>query len=698
MPEAALPDPGLPGDGLPATALPAPGPQAQLDHLAAQVAQLRAILDAQSELVSQARPGGELVYVNAAYAAHFGHAPQDMLGRNLLDYVDPPDRPGVCQRMEQVLQTGESLNSKNRAVRQDGSERWVSWTNTRQVDASGQVLLHSTGRDITAQLQAERALVVHRRFLARTKRLAGLGGWEMDLATRTLTWTDETRRLHDLPPDFQPTVERALQFYEPPARETLRQAVQAALTQGIPWDLELPLVTAQGRHLWVRSIGEVEREQGRAVKLAGAVQDITARHQLQLQLADSERFLRLLTDSLPVRMAYLDAERRYRFVNQEWLRRHGLEREHVLGRTRSELLPREDDARFAARAGAALAGQAQQFEFEELVNGQLHEFENRLVPDRTDSGEVRGFFVTGIDITERARSERAVRSVADAIPATVAVMDNKGRYRFVNKAFASKVGKPLAEILGQGARAILGDAEMDRRMPWIQRALAGEQVSFELQDGERDGLSHTHVEYLPLRVASGEVDGFVVVTQDITAQKREQARLREMSQTDPLTGLLNRAGFEQRFDNMAEDAGGESLAVLYIDLDHFKPVNDTHGHGAGDELLRLLARRLTRLVRPTDAVARLGGDEFAVLLPGLGQAEHAERVAQAIVDALGQPFRLSGGKDVQIGASVGGAIGRSARQDWPRLLAAADRMLYRAKHAGRGRSVIDAAGAPKSPG
>jgi diguanylate cyclase (GGDEF)-like protein/PAS domain S-box-containing protein len=787
-------------------------------------ARLRALLDTQSELVSQATPDGRLLYLNPAYAAHVGLAVEAIIGTNLLDYVEPADREAVRERIATVIRTGQVLTAENRMSTIDGQERWISWTNARQIDAEGVLLLHSTGRDVSARVRVERALRSSQDFLARTERVAGVGGWELDIASGTVSWSDETRRIHEVPMDFTPTLANAVGFYAPAARPRIEKAIGAALATGCPWDLELPLITARGRPIWARVVGEVEFADATAVRLVGAFQDITERHALQESVAGNERFLRALTDSLPVRMAYLDRDRRYRFVNEAWLSRLGIQRDQAIGHTRAELLPDEDDVLMSQRAGAALAGEAQHFEFDEIDVGRVRRIENRLIPDRTDAGEVRGFFVTGIDITERSQAEKALRelaaifdntpdyvvqtdrrgqviymnpaarlavglsqrdpidhfsfadfntpdtnrlyaevimpalargevwlgqstvylagrrevpvshmvlahrdaegrierysalmrdisaavlreqevarqsatlrSVADAIPATVAVLDSAGKYRFVNRAFAASRGLLPADILGQPARSILGEEEFGRRKPHVDRVQAGERVSFELNHETREGIKHTALEYIPLQLAAGGIDGFVEVTQDITQQKREQARLRIMSETDSLTGLLNRSGFEDRLANMLDETAAESLTIFYVDLDRFKPVNDTYGHAAGDELLKVVARRLVRLVRPTDAVARLGGDEFAVLLPGVKEAGHAERIAQDIVDAASLPFTLSGGIEVQIGASVGGAVGHALRGNWQQLLKVADRMLYEAKGAGRNRYVIEAELAP----
>lgn len=167
-------------------------------------------------------------------------------------------------------------------------------------------------------------------------------------------------------------------------------------------------------------------------------------------------------------------------------------------------------------------------------------------------------------------------------------------------------------------------------------------------------------------------------------RQHTEGLLRHAALHDPLTRLPNRAQFFQRLE--AEMAAG-SLAVLYLDLDGFKPINDTHGHGAGDELLRIVSARITAAVRPGDLVARLGGDEFAVLCSVISDSSEATAIAERLVTAVARPIKLAGGT-VEIGVSVGIALGarrRDAHDNGERLLEAADAALYEAKHAGRGR-------------
>lgn len=284
---------------------------------------------------------------------------------------------------------------------------------------------------------------------------------------------------------------------------------------------------------------------------------------------------------------------------------------------------------------------------------------------------------------ELERQSQILEAVAEAIPSTVVVVDGQGRYRFVNRAFETYCGRSRQQILGRTAMEVLGEDEVARRRPFMQRAYAGEAVDFTLDYPSASGTRWLSMSCLPLRV-EGLLDGFVGVSKDVTEQRREEARLTHLAQRDPLTGLLNRAGFDAEIERLVRQGDGPHLALLYVDLDHFKPVNDTHGHAAGDLVLQLFAKRLAQSVRESDRVARLGGDEFAVLLVSVGAAVNARDVADKVLKAAQSRFEVEG-QSVAIGASVGVAFGVAPGDSWRSLVARADAMLYQAKQAGRGR-------------
>ena len=477
----------------------------------------------------------------------------------------------------------------------------------------------------------------------------------------------------------------------------VRRVIAEVLASGKPLFSENRTLNGSGQERWVAWTNGVQHEDGK-VLLHSVGRDITERKALEQEILDNEAFLREITDSLPQRIAYVDRDLRYRFVNLAHCQRFARPREEIIGRTRDELLGRAAAEPIRDRIQAVLEGEAQRFEYAEAAGDSAHHYEIQLIPHVGPDGQVWGYFYTGLDITDRARAEQALREVTleaqrrsdilrlvtEAMPATVVVVGVDGRYRFANGAFEHHCGLPREQIIGRTVIEILGAEEVARRRPFMERAFGGESVTFVLDYPGADGTTWREMTCIPLRLSGGAVDGFVGISTDVTRQRREQARLTELSQTDPLTGLLNRAGFEDCLECRTQEGRAATLGLLYIDLDRFKLVNDQHGHTVGDRLLQVAARRLRGLVRPTDAVARLGGDEFAILLVDVGVCANAEAVAEKVVAAIGMPFEIDG-HDLQIGASVGVAFGVDPEGDRHNLIQRADAMLYRAKELGRGR-------------
>ena len=315
-------------------------------------------------------------------------------------------------------------------------------------------------------------------------------------------------------------------------------------------------------------------------------------------------------------------------------------------------------------------------------------------PQRDEIGDVTRAFVGLMrDIRQRglelARSERRLRAVTDNLPSLLAFIDNDERYVFNNAAYERAFGLPVHRIQGMTVRELLGEERYARVQPFLRQALAGSVVSFE---GEY-GVPQPHwmeTSYRPEWSEDGkQVVGVHIHVQDITQRKLEAQRLSDLSRIDHLTQLENRVAFEAHLrEAMAASREARRLmALLYLDMDRFKAVNDVHGHATGDLLLQSFALRLRRCVRKQDHVARLGGDEFAVILADIDSPAVARRVAAAILETVSRGFYFDGtlaDVDVSIGVALygGGPLSEEA------LMRMADVLLYRAKALGRGRYEI----------
>lgn len=293
-------------------------------------------------------------------------------------------------------------------------------------------------------------------------------------------------------------------------------------------------------------------------------------------------------------------------------------------------------------------------------------------------------------LAQAADKDRILRHFYDLPLIGMAIISPaENRTLHANDHLCRMLGYSRAEMLEQTWMALLHAEELPADLARIRRILAGESDGYQrdtrlvCRGGE---ILDATISVQCVRDKQGEVELVVATIQDITERKAAEAKLDFYAHHDPLTGLANRlrlmSRLEQSLETVRRDGG--MLALLMLDLDRFKDVNDSFGHQAGDELLQQVAALLTQRLRGADAVSRLGGDEFAILLTQIERAEDAARVAQEITDALREPWQLSNGIEVRIGASVGISLFPGHGQTAELMLQQVDAALYQAKAEGRG--------------
>jgi diguanylate cyclase (GGDEF)-like protein/PAS domain S-box-containing protein len=309
------------------------------------------------------------------------------------------------------------------------------------------------------------------------------------------------------------------------------------------------------------------------------------------------------------------------------------------------------------------------------------------------SGAFKGYHGVGTDVTARRQAEQAIRDSAeslrqftDNVPAMTVSFDENLRCLFANKRYADFYGFGAADIVGKHVREIIGEDVYREVKGHFAQALRGHPVTYQRTHKLANGESrYLEVKLLPHIGDQGEVLGCFAVTTDITEHKLAEERIQRVAHHDALTGLPNRLLFNDRLNQAIRLARRDSrqFALLYLDLDKFKPVNDTLGHTTGDELLQAVGARIRRQVRESDTVARVGGDEFTVILPDITGNKEAEVVANKIIDALATPFQLGSQKQrVDIGISIGIAVYPADALDADALIKAADAAMYSAKQVG----------------
>jgi diguanylate cyclase (GGDEF)-like protein/PAS domain S-box-containing protein len=279
------------------------------------------------------------------------------------------------------------------------------------------------------------------------------------------------------------------------------------------------------------------------------------------------------------------------------------------------------------------------------------------------------------DASEQQRERQRRQMLVDALPALVSYIDSDQRYREINDAYLQWFGLERAEIVGYHIREIVGDSAYAEIAPRLEAALAGERTTYEAEIPYRfGGTRPVEADYIPHVLDDGRVAGVYVLVRDVSDRRR--------AERDWLTGVWNRRVFEERLEALYSTAHRyrRSLSLVFMDIDHFKAVNDFHGHAVGDRVLEAVATLLEDMVRDADTVCRWGGEEFAILLPETTASEAGELAERVRERIKATAFPGIGG----ITASFGVAE-LDDGQSRDEFVGAADRALYRAKDEGRDR-------------
>lgn len=294
-------------------------------------------------------------------------------------------------------------------------------------------------------------------------------------------------------------------------------------------------------------------------------------------------------------------------------------------------------------------------------------------------------------IAQQERTDVMLRMLSSAVensPASIVITDKKGLVEYVNPAFSLMTGYSRDEALGQNPRIMKSGeqtAEFYRDM-W-ETLMRGEVWRGEFHNTHKDGsLFWESASISPITDMHGEISHFVAVKENITDKKAMLEQLEHMARFDMLTGLSNRRMFLERLAQSVEIARRTErrFALLYIDLDGFKQINDSYGHDAGDLVLKTVSSRLLDSVRLSDTVGRMGGDEFTVALGAINHYDDAGQVAEKILEALRRTITLPNGASGRIGASIGISVFPDDADSGDQLLAAADNAMYEVKHNGNG--------------
>jgi diguanylate cyclase (GGDEF)-like protein/PAS domain S-box-containing protein len=569
-----------------------------------------------------------------------------------------------------------------------------------------------TFTDITNYSQAEAAREHLHELLQATQSLAKVGGTEVDFITGQVRWTPEVYQMFDTSPaEYTPSIAGFARFFTPESlaisQRAMKEIAQATTAEvSVSYDLDLELLTAKNRRIWVASRSVLTCKDGRIIKQTTVAQDMTQRRDTQAALRASEENFRLITSQVPGVVFRLalgnDGSRKYSFVSDGVRELYGVTPEAVMADAHVLQALRHPDDHEVIEADLAHAT---------TVNGpMLIQFRIRLLDgtvkwvqiasnmlNQDSTGTVRAGVMT--DITARkwseaqlqeteARWKLALESTGDGVW-DWHIQDDVEYYSTRYKEMYGYGGDKVWQRSDDYADLVHPDDKA--QMVHDQQAhFAGKTTNYvnehrvRCKDGSwkwilsRGTVISRDPDGKPLRMLGTHTD--------ISKRKEIDALILQQANFDALTGLPNRRMLRERLEaEMRTCADNEQrMAVLFIDLDHFKEVNDALGHAKGDDLLIEAGRRIRERLRDGDTVARMGGDEFTVLLTNISDSAHTQRIVEGILGAMTTAFQL-GDDQVFVSASIGITRFPDDAAEVESLLKNADQALYVAKGAGRNR-------------
>ncbi|MEQ9728755.1 EAL domain-containing protein [Pseudomonas sp. WHRI 8822A] len=624
-------------------------------------------------------------------------APVDYIG-----LIPEEERSEVLRMFQAVIDgspTAEPI--RHRIHLPDGSLRWIEITGSLQAGEAGQQRMFGVVRDITRQRKQEQALADSQERLRMALESADLGTWDWHIPSDTMFASPRAAALHGLPEaPFQGPFPDFFAHVPMQDRQALRQAYRDLLPDnGQDSQVTYRTVHANGQTHYLESTAKLHRDaQGQPMRMTGIMIDTSERTLREQRLQASERKFAMVFQASPDPICVTTLpEGRILEVNPAFTQAFGWRPAEVSGRNIFKLapwqaLPADSPLRAKILSGTDLT--------DERID--LHDPQGQLMScivscRRLELAGQPCMLSKFRDITEQQRAESALKasqekfykafhSSPDAI--TITTRDT-GRYIEINDGFTRLTGYSAEEVIGRTSTEVgIWPDDQQRHLLLATLREQGHIQRVEMSGRDRHG-KHLEVEISFEPIELDNTQCLLVTARDISELKAAQQQIQHLAYHDPLTSLPNRALLMDRLTQQIALLQRHGLrgALLFLDLDHFKHINDSLGHPFGDAVLKLITARLEVSVREEDTVARLGGDEFVVLLTGLeGTLEevisHAGQAAEKLRILLSDPMLLEGHR-LQVTPSIGIALIPDHGQTPADLLKRADIALYRAKDSGR---------------
>ncbi|MEY2450971.1 MAG: hypothetical protein QOD92_545 [Acidimicrobiaceae bacterium] len=533
------------------------------------------------------------------------------------------------------------------------------------------------------------------RLLEEAQAIAHVGSWDWNIASGRLSWSAEHYRIFGVPPSvFSPTIENGLAFIHEDDRDRLQAILATTIEVGQPFSYLCRIRRPSGEVRWIESVGVPSIVDGVVVSLVGTALDVTARETSQAALRESETLYKAIVETAQEAIWVVDFDGITTFANEQLATILGRTLDEIIGQPAGTFL--DDEARgIAGKIYAGLQeGTKQRFDYRfNRPDGTEAWALVSLAPIQRADGEYGSVLVMLTDITERRQAEIHLRA-SEARLAEAQRLTRLGSFAYDVKSRSLTCSDGLFLVIG--VEPSQGIPSFDRFLLLVhpddrgraEAFLTGVQHEFtapsdELRittpGGEERWLAVIATPVLDTRGTVIEMSGTL---QDITERKVAEQQLTHLALHDMLTELPNRSLFNDRLEH-ALARRDNPVAVMLLDLDGLKAINDGLGHSAGDALLVGVAERLSSALRPSDTVARFGGDEFTILVEGAGETE-AAAAAERLLRVLATPLVIEG-RNVVAQASIGVALGTGGARHADELLREADSAMYAAKRRGGGR-------------
>ena len=605
--------------------------------------------------------------------------------------VHPDDLAAVEAMDNEVMTGGGPAEAIFRITRPDGEVRTIlSKTQALRDETGKPIKMFGYDQDITQRVQADEALRRSEESLAAAQRLARLGSWDWDIVADQAVCSSGIYHILGLTPEtFGANFEEFLSCVHPDERAMVKEAIHASLYDcNVPYRIEHRIVRPDGEERVVQAMADILRnEEDMPVRMVGAIQDITEQKLAERAVKESETKWRSFTEFSPDHIMLVDLQGNIQFINYTV---PGLRQEQVIGRPMVEFLP--EAFRSVAQAcldGVIESGEADIFECEyQDQDGNVSYFESRVGPI-VDGEKVSALIVCARDISVRKRIENELRLSAKVFENTaesVLITDADNRIVSVNEAFVRITGYTRDEVVGEKPNILKSDRHEDAFYAelWATLNTTGHWRG-EIWNRRKNGeLFPAWQTISAVEDERGTIVNYVSVMADISSFKQSQAQLDFLAYHDPLTELPNRLLLLDRLDHALQRAKRfrQQLAVLFLDLDRFKNINDSLGHAVGDSVLQLAAERIGSEVRAEDTISRLGGDEFVIILDQIDDVQDAASLAQKLIAAFQQPF-IADQHELHLSISMGISIYPSDGENGDTLIKNADAAMYKAKEEGR---------------